>query len=194
MAIDVRHEAGKVKREPLVPIPAHEELSPAFQERSRRAIALLGVPINSVLAFAHAEDLGGAARDFFSAAMTLGSLSRELRLLIRLAVSNTNECRYCQAHQRHQLTHLRVAETKLAAVGNGGEGLEPREQAAVRFAQAMTFDAGNIPDAVADAFVAQFSPQERIEVAIVAATMGMLNKCNDALRVPLEAEFEPLVS
>lgn len=186
-------EAAKTKPEPLVPIPAHDALSPAFQERSRRATALLGVPINSVLAFAHAEDLGGAARDFFSAAMTLGSLSRELRLLIRLAVSTANECRYCQAHQRHQLSQLGVAESKLAAVSNGGEELEPREQAAVRFAQAMTFDAGNIPAAVAEAFVARFSPQERIEVVTVAATMGMLNKCNDALRVPLEAEFESLV-
>jgi hypothetical protein len=31
-------------------------------------------------------------------------------------------------------------------------------------------------------------------VAIVATAMGMLNKINDALRVPLESEFEELVS
>lgn len=183
-----------LKNQPLVPIPTHDELSPAFQERSRRATELLGVPVNSVFAFAHAEDLGGAARDFFSAAMTLGSLSREMRLLIRLAVSNANECRYCTAHQRHQLVHLGVPELKMAAVGKGGDGLDPRERAAVRFAQAMTFDAGNIPDDVATDFVARFSPQERIEVVIVATTMGMLNKCNDSLRVPLEAAFEPLVA
>jgi len=31
-------------------------------------------------------------------------------------------------------------------------------------------------------------------VAIVATSMGMLNKLNDALRIPLESEFEALVS
>ena len=33
-----------------------------------------------------------------------------------------------------------------------------------------------------------------MEVAIVATSMGMLNKLNDGLRVPLESEFEPLVT
>lgn len=181
-------------RDPVVPIPAYDDLSPAFQERSRHAAERLGVTINSVLAFSHSEDLGGAARDFFSAAMTLGSLTREFRLLIRLAVSNTNECRYCTAHQRHQLIHLGIPEAKMAAVSAGGDGLDPREWAAVRFAQAMTFDAGNIPQDVEADFVARFSPQERVEIVIVASTMGMLNKCNDSLRVPLEAAFESLVS
>lgn len=182
-----------VKHEPLVPIPTLDDLSPSFQERARRATVLLGVPVNSVLAFAHFEELGGAARDFFSAAMTLGSLSREFRLLIRLAVSNANACRYCTAHQRHQLIQLSVPEAKMVAINKGGDGLAPDERAAVRFAQAMTFDASNIPDDVATDFVTQFPPRERIEIVIVAAAMGMLNKCNDSLGIPLEAAFESLV-
>src|SRR5947209_20503929 len=112
--------------EPIVPIPPFEELSPAFQARSRQATARLGVTINSVHACAHAEELGGAARDFLSSSMTLGSLSRELRLLIRLAVANANQCRYCTAHQRHQLIGLGVSAAKLAAIGEPeGGGLSP---------------------------------------------------------------------
>ena len=181
--------------EPLVPIVPYEELSPAFQARSRAARERLGVQINSVHACAHAEELGGAARDFLSSAMTLGSLSREMRLLIRLAVSNANQCRYCTAHQKHQLIGLGVAAPKIAAVGHPeSDGLSPRERAAVRFAQAMTIDAGDIPDEIAAEFAEQFTPQERVEIVIVASAMGMLNKINDSLRVPLESEFEPLVS
>ena len=180
-------------RDPVVPIPPYDELSPAFQERSRQAAERLGVTINSVLAFSHSEDLGGAARDFFTAAMTLGSLSREFRLLIRLAVANANQCRYCTAHQRHQLIHLGIPEEKMAAVSTGGDALSPRERAAVRFAQAMTIDAGNVPVDVETDFIAQFTPKERVEIAIVATTMGMLNKCNDSLRVPLEEAFAALV-
>jgi len=180
---------------PLVPVVPYEELSPEFQARSLAARERLGVQINSVHACAHAEELGGAARDFLSSAMNLGSLSRELRLLIRFAVSNANQCRYCTAHQKHQLAGLGVAAPKISAVGHPESGaLSPRERAAVRFAQAMTIDAGDVPDEIAAEFVMHFSPQERVEIVIVASAMGMLNKINDSLRVPLESEFEPLVS
>jgi len=181
--------------EPLVPLVSYEELSPAFKARSQMARDRLGVQINSVHACAHAEELGGAARDFLSSAMTLGSLSREMRLLIRLAVSNANQCRYCTAHQRHQLIGIGVTAPKLAAIGHPeSDALNSCERAAVRFAQAMTIDAGDIPDEIAAEFAERFSPQERVEIVIVASAMGMLNKINDSLRVPLEAEFEPLVS
>src|SRR5690349_2403236 len=180
--------------EPLVPLVPYEQLSPEFQVRSRAARERLGVPVNSVHVCAHAKELGGAARDFLSSAMTLGSLSREMRLLIRLAVSSANQCRYCTAHQKHQLIGIGVAEPKITAVGHvKSNALSPRERAAVRFAEAMTVDAGDIPDEVAAAFAEQFTPQERVEIVIVASAMGMLNKINDALRVPLEPEFEPLV-
>jgi len=181
--------------EPLVPVVAYEELSPAYQARSRAAREQLGVQVDSLHACAHAEELGGAARDFLSAAMTLGSLPRELRLLIRLAVSNANECRYCTAHQKHQLVGIGVAAPKIAAIAHPeNDALNPRERAAVRFAQAMTIDAGDIPDEIAAEFAERFSPQERVEIVIVAGAMGMLNKINDSLRVPLESAFEPLAS
>lgn len=181
--------------EPIVPIPRFEELTPAFQARSRRAAARLGVPVNSLHAFAHSAELGGATRDFFEAVARLTALPNELRLLIRLAAATANQCRYCTAHQRHQLAGIGVSEAKMAALWQPeADELSPRERAAVRFAQAITLDAGGIPADVYGDFIREFTPQERIEVAIVATSMGMLNKLNDALRVPLEAEFAALVA
>jgi AhpD family alkylhydroperoxidase len=181
--------------DPIVPIPSFEELSPAFQARARRGRERLGVNVNSLHAFAHSEELGGATRDYFEAVAKLTVLANELRLLIRLAVATANECRYCTAHQRHQLAGLGVSEQKMAAIWEPDAGeLTPRERAAVRFAQAITLDAGGIPADVYAEFTREFTPKERIEVAIVATSMGMLNKLNDALRVPLESEFEALVA
>ena len=80
--------------------------------------------------------------------------------------------------------------SKLAAVGHPeSEALNPRERAAIRFAQAMTIDAGDIPDEIAAEFAIHFTPQERVEIVIVASAMGMLNKINDSLRVPPECRF-----
>jgi AhpD family alkylhydroperoxidase len=181
--------------EPIVPIPSYEELSPAFQARARRGRERLGVNVNSLFAFAHSEALGGATRDYFETVARLTVLPNELRLLIRLAAATANQCRYCTAHQRHQLTRLGVSEEKMAAIWKpDADGLPARERAAVRFAQAITLDAGGIPQDVYADFMCEFTPQERIEVAIVATSMGMLNKLNDALRIPLESEFEALVA
>jgi AhpD family alkylhydroperoxidase len=181
--------------DPIVPIPSFEELSPAFQARARRGKERLGVNVNSLHAFAHSEELGGATRDYFEAVARLTVLPNDLRLLIRLATATANQCRYCTAHQRHQLKGLGVTEAKMAAIWQPeAAALSPRERAAVRFAQAIALDAGNIPTGVYADFIREFTPKERIEVAIVATSMGMLNKLNDALRIPLESEFEALVA
>src|SRR6516225_1224794 len=162
---------------PVVPIPSFEELSPAFQERARRGRARLGVSVNSLHAFAHSEELGGATRDYFESVAKLTVLPNELRLPVRLAVATANQCRYCTAHQRHQLTGLGVSEEKMAAIWKPDtDELSARERAAVRFAQAITLDAGGVPADVYADFTREFTPQERIEVAIVATSMGMLNK------------------
>ena len=160
--------------DPIVPIPSFEELSPAFQARARRGRERLGVNVNSLHAFAHSEELGGATRDYFESVAKLTVLANELRLLIRLAAATANQCRYCSAHQRHQLAGLGVSEEKMAAIWKP--------------------DADGIPADVYADFIREFTPQERIEVAIVATSMGMLNKLNDALRVPLESEFEALAA
>ena len=180
--------------DPIVPIPSFDELSPAFRERARRGRERLGVNVNSLHAFAHSETLGGATRDYFEAVARLTTLSNELRLLIRLAVATANHCRYCTAHQRHQLAELGVSEAKIGAIWQpDSDALTARERAAIRFAQAITLDASGIPELVYADFVREFTPQERVEVAIVATSMGMLNKLNDGLRVPVESECEPLV-
>lgn len=180
---------------PVVPIPSYDELSPSFQVRARRSRERLGVNVNSLHAFAHSEELGGATRDYFEAVARLTVLPNDLRLLIRLATATANQCRYCTAHQRHQLHGLGVSDEKMTAIWQPeSDVLSPRERAAVRFAQAITLDAGAIPDAVYADFIREFTPQERIEAAIVATSMGMLNKLNDALRIPLESEFEALVA
>ena len=115
--------------DPIVPIPSFEELSPAFQARARRGRERLGVKVNSVHAFAHSEELGGATRDYFELVARLTVLPNELRLLIRLAVATANQCRYCTAHQRHQLAGLGVSEEKMAAIWKPDTGeLTPRER------------------------------------------------------------------
>lgn len=65
-----------------------------------------------------------------------------------------------------------------------------KERVILAYSEALTIDASAIPPKVIKAFTEHTTDQERVEVTIVAAAMGLLNRLNDGLRVPLE---EPML-
>lgn len=65
-----------------------------------------------------------------------------------------------------------------------------KERAILAYAEALTIDASAIPADVIANFTAHTTDQERVEVTIVAAAMGLLNRLKDGLRVPIE---EPML-
>ena len=172
----------------LVPMIEVEDMSPRMREASERALKRAGRIPNSARALANAGDLGAAARSFFEEMLVTGSIPRELRLLVRYKVATINNCVYCSTHQLNFLTKDGADRDKLAHIHDYSThpAFDERERAALAWADAVTRDASNIAPAVVDCFVANFSPQERAEITIIAAAMGTLNRFNDALRVPIE--------
>ena len=63
-----------------------------------------------------------------------------------------------------------------------------REKAALAYAKALTLNAASVPDKIYRNLIEHFTPQERVEVTVVAAAMNMINIVNDGLRIPLEEE------
>jgi alkylhydroperoxidase family enzyme len=177
-------------REPLVPLIDDDELTYNHAPFLELINAKGGKVTNNVRAFAHGEELALATRRFLDETWALGNLSKPFQSLIRYKVSTTNTCFYCSTHQIRHLHKNGVAQEKIDNIYdyNHHPAFDVRERAALGFIDAMTRDASNIPDVVAKNFVETFSPKERIEISIVAAAMNMLNKLNDALRLPIEDE------
>ena len=119
---------------------------------------------------------------------TLGDLPKPFRALIRYKVATANTCFYCSTHQIGYLQQFGIAREKMENIHEfeTHPAFDDRERAALAFVDAMTRDAANIPDSIAQRYVQTFTPKERVEIAIVGAAMGMLNKLNDAFRVPIE--------
>ena len=175
-------------KEPLVPLIPVEEFTGSMKEMAERAMARAGRVPNQARAMANAGELGATHRLFFEDIWAKGTLPPELRLLVRYRVSTMNSCVYCSAHQ---IVHLRkedCSEDKIDHIEQYETypGFTERERAAIAFASAMMTDATAIPEEVNQRFVANFTPAERVEVALVASAMDLLNKLNDALRIPLE--------
>lgn len=176
----------------LVPLVAEENLAPAFRRSAKRVAGRVGMTANNVRAMANAPELGATMRQFLDDVWDHGELPKPLKALIRNKVSNINACLYCSAHQVRVMRSQGVEQEKIDNMYafRTHPAFSEKERAILAYAEALTLDAGNIPDDVVAAFTAQTTTQERVEVTIVAAAMGLLNRLNDGLRVPLE---EPML-
>lgn len=175
-------------RAPLASAVALEELTPALREVAERQRERQGFVSNSMRTLARSPDLALACRAFFDAAMQAGSLPKALRLLIRQRVSNLNACLYCSTHQLKHLASLGVDEAKVAHLADHAThpAFDDAERAALAYAECLTRDSASVPDAVVDELCRHFDEAARVEITVVAAAMGALNRINDGLRVPLE--------
>lgn len=176
--------------EPLVPLVGDDDFDPAYGALMREIKARTGRIANSARATAHAPEIGVATRKYLNETWSLGDLPTPFRALIRYKVSTANTCFYCSTHQIGYLQKFGIAREKMENIHEyeTHPAFDERERAALAFVDAMTRDASNIPDVVARRFADTFTPKECVEIAIVAAAMGMLNKINDAFRVPIETE------
>ena len=172
----------------LVPLVPMEELTPELKRSAERVSGRIGLTANNIHAFANAPELGGIVRGFLDDVWDHGDLPKPLKALIRHKVSNINACFYCSAHQIRVLMSQNVPKDKIDNIHDFETyaGFTDKERVALAFAEALTIDASNIPTSIQERVVERLTPQERVEVAIVATAMGALNRLNDALNVPIE--------
>ena len=171
--------------------PASRENSKEFDTVFAITEAVMGFVPNSMLLMARDPELLAA---FSELAATIvirpGYLDPGLKALIMYIVSHSAGCQYCVAHSANLAAFRDVPVRKIEALGNFEQSPEfsQAERAALRFAQA----AGKIPNAVGDAEFAElrrhFDDDQILELVSVLALMGFLNRWNDTLGTPLEAE------
>lgn len=183
---------NNVNTNSLVPMIADEEFTPAFKKSAERVSKRVGMVANNVRAMANAPELGATMRQFLDDVWDHGELPKPMKAMIRQKVSNINACVYCSAHQVKVLKSQGVSQDK---IDNSYDYLthpafSEKERAILAYSEALTIDAGSISPEIIKNFTTHTTNQERVEVTIVAAAMGLLNRLNDGLRVPIE---EPML-
>lgn len=176
----------------LVPLVDDENFSAPFRKSAERVSGRVGMVANNVRAMANSPELGATMRQFLDDVWDQGELPKPLKALIRHKVSNINACLYCSAHQIRVMQSQGIETDKIDNMHDyrTHPAFSDKERAVLAYSEALTLDAGTIPDDVVAKFVELTTAQERTEVTIVAAAMGLLNRLNDGLRVPLE---EPML-
>lgn len=182
--------AEKVKPSPrIAPLPPEHtpELKEAFEAMRRN----LGIVPNSILILQRKPKIARALAQLSAAVWDpAGEVDRGFKRLVAHVASRAAGCLYCMAHTAGGALHLGLEEQKLAAVWDFRTS--PLFSEAERVALDFAIAAASVPNGVTDEMFADvrehWSESEIVEIVAVIATFGFLNRWNDTMGTPLEAE------
>ncbi|MNN34798.1 Carboxymuconolactone decarboxylase family protein [compost metagenome] len=107
------------------------------------------------------------------------SIEKPLLELVKLRVSQVNNCAFCADMHAIEARRNGESERRLYAVSVWRDSpfFSEREKAALDWCEAVTLLAeSNVPDAVYQRLSAQFSEKERVDLTVAIATINCWNR------------------
>ena len=152
----------------------------------------LGFIPNSQRIMAHKPELIAAYNELAKAVMlaTEKSISSDLKYMVANASRLAAGCKYCQAHTGGASNLRGVDAEKVAAIFSfeTSDLFSKAEKSALRFAQS----ASSVPNMATEEdfqdLAQHFTEYQIVEIIAVVSMFGFLNRWNDTLATPLEAE------
>lgn len=174
---------------PSIHTVAEDRLSPEAEEILDEIERTMGRRPNLFRTYAHHPPLLRANWEKLKATMMQGALSRKLKEVIALLVSQDNGCEYCiQAHSG-ALRSLGVDERTLEAIREGAlaeAGFEDRELKLVEMMRKANRSPHEVSPAEFDALrSAGYSDAEIVEAYGVMETFAGFNKFLDSIGVQI---------
>jgi AhpD family alkylhydroperoxidase len=123
--------------------------------------------MNAVLA--HAPEFFARYFAFYYPAHEQGALDARIKELARLRIARINSCRTCGFARYASATRQGLDEARIAQLDLPAEerDLEPREQAAVEFAERMAVDHNLVDDAFVTELRKHFTPAQILELGMM---------------------------
>lgn len=151
----------------------------------------LGFVPNSVLIMQRRPKLVRALAELAAAVWDPEStVDRGFKRLLAHFASRAAGCQYCMAHTAGGALRLGVSEEKLAALWD--YRTSPLYTEAERLALDFALAAAAVPNEVSDELFAamrrHWSEDQMVEIVGVISLFGFLNRWNDTMATPLEAE------
>jgi uncharacterized peroxidase-related enzyme len=171
---------------PLSPA-ATPELKESFEQYRRS----MGFVPNSVLIMQRRPKLVRALAQLAAAVWDPEStVELGFKRLLAHVASRAHGCLYCMAHAAGAARKLGVSDEKLAAVWEYRSS--PLYSTAERVALDFALAAASVPNDVTDELFAElrrhWDEGQVVEIAAVISLFGFMNRWNDTMATPLEAE------
>jgi uncharacterized peroxidase-related enzyme len=170
-----------------IPTPANIDAAPTAAKPLLEAVNkqlgfvpnLFRVVANSPAALEGYLDMSGA--------LAKGKLSAQTRERIALAVAQINGCNYClSAHSEMGKSFAKLSEAEIAANRHGGS-LDPKANAAVRFAAKVARERGHVSDADVQAVrMAGYDDAQIVEIVQHVALNTWTNYINEVAKTAID--------
>jgi uncharacterized peroxidase-related enzyme len=173
----------------IKPLPA--DANPDLQDTLQTYKKHLGYVPNSVLIMQHKPKLVKALAQVASAVWDKESeVDLGFKRLVAYMASRTHGCRYSMAHAAEAAHRLGVADAKLEAVTDYRTSplFTEAERVALDFAVAAASQPNGVTDESFVKLKQHWTDAQIVEIAGAVALNGFLNRWNDTMAVPLEAE------
>ncbi len=176
-----------MKRVMPLPPDAHPDLQDTLQIYKHH----LGYVPNSVLIMQHRPKLVKALAQLASAVWDKESeVNLGFKRLVAYVASRKHGCMYSMAHAAEAAHRLGIDDAKLAAVTEYRTSalFSDAERAALDFAAAAASQPNGVTDELFETMKLYWTDAQIVEIAAAVALNGFLNRWNDTMAVPLEAE------
>ncbi len=170
--------------EPLAP-----DAKPELQEQVRRFQKLLGYVPSTVLVMGHTPRFAKAVADFASALWDPASeVDPGLKRLVAFMCGSTHGSRYSMIHAAESAHAAGISIEKINAVENYRTSplFTEAERVTLEFAVAGASQPNAVTDELFDRMKQHWTETQIVEITMVVAFNGFLNRWNDTVAPPLE--------
>lgn len=132
---------------------------------------------------AHRPEVLAAFARLLSVTMGPGLVEQDNKWKVAYKVSKLNKCTYCVGVVEGMLKKLGVSEEDMKYVLEGIDKMKPDEKAAVRYAEAVTENAVEVPDEIYEELKKHYEEAQIVELTAAIGLFNYVNRFNDALGV-----------
>jgi uncharacterized peroxidase-related enzyme len=172
--------------------PLPPDANPDLKDTLKTYLGYLGYVPNSVLIMQHRPKLVKALAQMASAVWDkeTSEVNLGFKRLVAYMASRTHGCNYSMAHAAEAAHRVGMENAKLEAVVDYRTSplFTEAERAALDFAVAAASQPNRVDDALMAHLKQYWSDAQIVEIAGAVALNGFLNRWNDTMAVPLEAE------
>lgn len=165
-----------------------DKISKEVLEAFERMKEKRGKVTNIYKALAHKPEILKTIGPFVAAVQKPDEIDQRLKERIILRVSKLNNSQYCcNAHEQIS-SKMGFTRDEIDEIFSDPEtaDISERQKAALRYAEALTLNPGNIPDKVFDELRKYFNESQIVEITALAALYNMINRFNEALKLDPE--------
>jgi len=142
-----------------------------------------GMVPNWARVMAHRPEVLAAFAKLLSVTMGPGLVEQDNKWKIAYKVSQMNKCTYCIGIVEGMLKKLGVSEGDIKYVIEDIDKMKPDEKAAVKYAEAVTKNAVEVPSEIHEELKKHYDEGQIVELTAAIGLFNYINRFNDALGV-----------